>query len=171
MRRGVLLACLAAGGVGCSGSAGEGKHLKAAVDEYHSNLRWKRLNEASRYRAAERRAEFLARYLAVEDDLSIDTIEVRGVTFVPDSQPPAADVVISAEAYLLPSAILEKHVITERWELDGERWLLVSTSAELAPELEPGEENAEDDTDADRASSSENGSATSDRIGDKQAGR
>ncbi|MEL6196063.1 MAG: hypothetical protein AAFQ77_03310 [Myxococcota bacterium] len=171
MRSGVLLACLVTGSVGCSGSGGEGKHLKAAVDDYHANLRWKRLNEASNYRATERRAEFLARYLAVEDDLSIDTIEVRGVTFVPDSQPPAADVVISAEAYLLPSAILKKHVITEHWELDGERWLLVSTSAELAPELEPSEKSDKNEIKPNPTSPSEDDTTTIDRIEDGQASR
>ncbi|MEL6546837.1 MAG: hypothetical protein AAFQ82_19580, partial [Myxococcota bacterium] len=95
------------------GGGGEG--LKVAVNSYHDNLRWKRINNASTYRLPDERAEFLARYLAVEDDLSIDAIEVRGVTFVPNSEPLAADVVVTAEAYMLPSTVLKKHVITERW--------------------------------------------------------
>lgn len=119
----------------CSGSGTHQKVLKVAVDGYHDNLRWKRLTNASTYRVPEERSEFLARYLAVEDDLSIDAIEVRGVTFIPDSEPPAADVVVTAEAYLLPSNVLHKHVITERWELRGDEWLLVDASLELAPEV------------------------------------
>ncbi len=122
-------------GLGACAGGTSSKGLKVAVDGYHDSLRWKRLTNASTFRVPEERSNFLARYLAVEDDLSIDTIEIRGVTFVPDSDPPAADVVVTAQAYLLPSTVLHKHVITERWELRGEDWLLVDASVELAPEL------------------------------------
>lgn len=105
------------------------------MNSYHQSLRWKRLDTAAQYRLAEERADFLARYLAVEDDLNIDTMEVRGVHFIPDSDPLAADVVLTAEAVLLPSNVLEKHVITERWELRGDTWRLIETSMELAPEV------------------------------------
>lgn len=118
---------------GCATQKQQGKGLRSAVNSYHDNLRWKRLSAASKYRVAEKRAGFMERYLAVEDDLSIDTIEVRDVTFLPESEPLTANVVVTAEAYLLPSTVLRKHVITERWEQRGEVWRLVESSLELAP--------------------------------------
>ncbi|MEO1172987.1 MAG: hypothetical protein AAFX94_13200 [Myxococcota bacterium] len=126
----VMLTCA------CAGGAHKGKGLRVAVDSYHDSLRWKRLTAASRFRTADQRSEFLAKYLAVEEDLSIDSIEVRDVSFVPDSDPLAANVVLTAETYLLPSTVLKKHVITERWEQYGDAWRLVETSHEFAPGLE-----------------------------------
>lgn len=120
----------------CAGTARKGQGLRVAVDAYHDGLRWKRLTQASRFLPPKERSEWLARHLAVEEDLNIDSIEVRDVAFLPDSEPLAATVVLTAEAYLLPSTVLRKHVITERWEQHGDAWRLTETSHEFAPELE-----------------------------------
>jgi len=105
--------------------------LDAAVQLYNDGLRWKRLTQAAQFRAD--RAQFLARYLAAEDKLNIESLEVRAVSPVAGRELPTFDVTVVAEAYVLPSTVLARRVLTERWQEREGAWELVSCEPELAP--------------------------------------
>jgi len=121
-------------------SSGAGETLQASVSAYNQNLRWKRFTNASRFVPAEARAKFLERYLSAEDDLHIQSMEVRDVTPYTKDGAQLADVVLVAEAYLLPSTIVEKLTIVQRWaHVDG-TWLLENSSRELVPEISSPQE-------------------------------
>lgn len=117
----------------CAGT-GSGDTLRASVSAYNQNLRWKRFNSASHFVPAKSRAKFLERYLSAEDDLHIQSMEVRDVTSYVKDGSPVADVVLVAKAYLLPSTVVEKVTIIQHWShIDG-AWLLTESSRELVPE-------------------------------------
>lgn len=141
-----LVLILALAVVACA--APQGAALKPAVEGYHKALRWNRIQSAARYRVPEERGRFVARYTAAEDDLRIESIEVIAVNVLPNTEPPQAEVVVSAKAYLLPSTILRKIIITEQWQQTGNAWMLTSTDRELAPE--PERSTKGDTTDEDR---------------------
>ncbi len=107
--------------------------LELAVSRYNQGLRWKRLTSASELVVPERRSEFVRRYLAHEDDLHIENIEVRAVNRVEGEATPTFDVTVVAEAYLMPSTVLEKTIITERWQRREGGWQLVKAEPELVP--------------------------------------
>ena len=124
--------------VSCA-STNAGETLQESVSAYNQNLRWKRFNNASRFVPAESRAKFLERYLTAEDDLHIQSMEVRNVTSYTKDGNRVADVVLVAEAYLLPSTVVEKMTIVQRWaHVDG-AWLLEESSRELVPEISSAE--------------------------------
>jgi hypothetical protein len=114
----VLSACLPSGG----------QDLEIAVHRYNDGLRWKRFAEAASYLPPELRADFLADHLAKEDALHIDQIEVQAVSMVPDTEVPTFDVVLLAEAYVLPRTVLDRVVVKQRWQQSGPSWQLVSAS-------------------------------------------
>ena len=128
------LAAIAGCLVMCSTSANE--TLQSAVESYNAHLRWKRFSHAANYQPSDRRALFLQRYVASEDDLHIQSIEVQGVQILEDQPVPTADITAVAERYLLPSTVVEKVVMTQRWELRNGAWIIISTSNELAPSVD-----------------------------------
>ena len=116
-------------------STNTGESLQESVSAYNQSLRWKRFTTASRFVPAESRAQFLERYLGAEDDLHIQSMEVRNVTSFTKDGNQVADVVLVAEAYLLPSTVVEKMTIVQRWaHIDGS-WILEKSSRELVPEI------------------------------------
>ena len=107
--------------------------LRESVNTYNQNLRWKRFANAAHYVPADQRAEFLQRYLQAEDDLFIQSMEVRNVSSYAVEGEQRADVVLVAEAYLLPSTVVEKITIVQKWhQVDG-AWILEESSRELVP--------------------------------------
>ena len=136
-----LLFCLITGPflVSCA-STNAGESLQASVSAYNQNLRWKRFTNASQFVPAESRAKFLERYLNAEDDLHIQSMEVRNVTPYTKDGNRLADVVLVAQAYILPSTVVEKLTIVQRWaHVDGS-WLLEESSRELVPEISSSED-------------------------------
>jgi hypothetical protein len=131
---GVLLALC---GGGCGGVQARREELGRALSAYHEFMRWKRFDQAAMFHPPELQSAFVARYAAVEDDLHIESMEMRSIAFAPEveGQPPAAEIVVVAQAYLLPSTVLEKIVLQQRWENREGRWVMVQSSRELAPEL------------------------------------
>jgi len=132
----LLLAVLV---VACAGLQAHRESLPRAVKAYNTFLRWKKYDSATNFRATEDQAEFAARYLAAEDDLHVESIEVRSVAWpeVAEGEPPVAVVTVVALAYLLPSTIQKKIIMQQRWEYSGGRWLVVGSDRELVPKLEP----------------------------------
>ncbi len=122
---------------GCASTNAE-EPLQVAVNRYNDNLRWKRFAEAASYLLPEARRTFLARYLATETDLNIDSLEVRSVAEIPAAVP-TYEVTVVAEAYVLPSTVLSRVIMTQRWELGEAGWQLVGSDRELAPLLAQGE--------------------------------
>ena len=73
----ILIAGFSTLGMACNKATAEG--LTRAVDQYNKSLRWKRFTQASMFVAPDVRSKFLERYLAAEDDLNIQSLEVRAV--------------------------------------------------------------------------------------------
>ncbi len=121
----------------CASTATRRQALEPAVQSYNTLLRWKKFERAADYLPVEERADFIERYLAAEDDLYVESVEVRAISWLSDKPLPAAQVVVVANAYLLPSTVLEKYIIRQRWEYRGKKWLLTERSRELAPPLDP----------------------------------
>jgi hypothetical protein len=125
-----LTFALALAMVGCSHASDE--PLDMAVHRYNDSLRWKRFSDAAGYLVPEARQTFLRRYLAAESDLFIDSLEVRGIAEVAAATP-TYDVTVVGEAYVLPSTVLSRVVMTQRWELGETGWRLATSDHELAP--------------------------------------
>lgn len=123
---------------GCATAQTKREELGRAVKAYSQFIRWKKYDGAVAFRLPEEQAEFMARYSAAEDDLHVESIETRSVTFLPqeDNQPLQANVVVVAHAYLLPSTVLEKVLMQQTWEYREGRWVLLSSSRELAPPVD-----------------------------------
>ena len=62
-------------------------------------------------------------------------MEVRNVTSYTKDGNQVADVILVAEAYLLPSTVVEKVTIVQRWARVDGAWLLEESSRELVPEI------------------------------------
>lgn len=107
------------------------EHLAPSVRGYNQSLRWKRFDRAAAFLPVKQRSAFLARYAAAEGDLHIDDIEVRDIQLLLDEQPPAAEVLVVAHTYLLPSTVLTRTIQRQRWELEDDTWLLVSQDRSL----------------------------------------
>ena len=105
--------------------------LRASVGNYNQSLRWKRYTNAARFLPAEKRADFLQQYLSVEDDLHVQSVEVRSVSTYEREGQQVADVVLVAEAYLLPSTVVKKTTIVQTWELQNGHWELVEPGTSL----------------------------------------
>ncbi len=113
--------------------------LPRAVKAYNTFLRWKKYDSATIFRAPEDQPGFAARYLAAEDDLHVESIDVRSIAWpeVAEGEPPVAVVTVVALAYLLPSTIQKKVIMQQRWEYRSGSWVVVSSDRELVPKLEP----------------------------------
>jgi hypothetical protein len=121
----------------CAPSASD-MDLQRSVSMYNDGLRWKRFQAAASFVPPAARAAFLDRYLASEERLQIESLEVKSVAVVPGEKIPTYDVFVAATAYMLPSNVVERIVFTERWQqLDG-AWQVVHVDRELAPPRGPG---------------------------------
>lgn len=123
---------LAAALAGCAPSASD-MDLQRSVSVYNDSLRWKRFQVAASFIPPEARAAFLDRYLASEERLQIESLEVKSVAVVPGEKVPTFDVFVAASAYLLPSNVVERIVFTERWQQQEGAWRVVHVDRELAP--------------------------------------
>lgn len=130
----ILGLCAALSG-GCATQSSQRAELGKAVAAYNELMRWKKFDAASAFRKDA--VDFIARYAAAEDDLSVEHIEVRAISFPPveDGDDPVGEVLVMAQAYLLPSTVLEKIFMKQKWTYNGDRWLLDETSRELVPPL------------------------------------
>jgi hypothetical protein len=126
-------------GCSCATSGGQSGSLDMAVHFYNEGLRWKRFAQAAQYVEETSRPDFLSRYLGSEDDLHIESLEVRAVNPLSEAAVPTFLVTVAAESYRLPSTVLEKVIMVQRWEQRGEAWLLVSCEPELVPPREKAE--------------------------------
>lgn len=117
---------------GCAPSASD-MDLQRSVSVYNDSLRWKRFQVAASFIPPEARAAFLDRYLASEERLQIESLEVKSVAVVPGEKVPTFDVFVAASAYLLPSNVVERIVFTERWQQQEGAWRVVHVDRELAP--------------------------------------
>ena len=124
-------------GLGCATTRPSVATLKESIENFNDHLRWKRFSQAAGYLLPGEKADFLARYLEFEDDLSVENINIRDVSMLAGVSVPTAVVTVTAESYLLPSTVLEKQVITQRWEHIDKTWRVVERSAELVPEPVP----------------------------------
>src|SRR5688572_9021496 len=97
----------------CASVQARKDELVSAVSAYNQFMRWKKYDGAQTFRLPEDQPDFMARYSQAEDDLHIESMETRSVTFPPVEKdaPMQAKVVVVAHAYLLPSTVLEKVVI------------------------------------------------------------
>ena len=111
-----------------------GESLRASVGTYNQSIRWKRYNTAARFLAPEKRAKFLEQYLMVEDDLHVQSVEVRSVNSYEKEGERRADVVLIAEAYLLPSTVVKKTTIVQTWRFQRGGWELIDPGTSLAKE-------------------------------------
>jgi hypothetical protein len=116
----------------CAGRASEAD-LGRCVALYHDNIRWKRFTQAASFLPPEARQAFVERYLASEDRLEVESLEVRSVTPISGQERPTYDVAVVASAYLLPSTVLSRSILTERWQLIGGAWRVIHRDRELAP--------------------------------------
>jgi hypothetical protein len=128
---------LAAALAACAPSASD-MDLQRSVSMYNDGLRWKRFQMAASFVPPEARAAFLDRYLASEERLQIESLEVKSVAVVPGEKIPTYDVFVAASAYLLPSNVVERIVFTERWQQVDGAWRVVHVDRELAPPRGPG---------------------------------
>ncbi|MEZ4272752.1 MAG: hypothetical protein R3C68_15370 [Myxococcota bacterium] len=129
----------------CASSSDASGTLHRAVNSYNELMRWKKFEQAAGYIPANKRADFLERYLAVEDDLFVESMEVRGITWVTTEDNPVVDVNVIANAYLLPSTVLEKVVMRQRWEFRNGAWNLANNSREIVPKTTKPAENQDAD--------------------------
>jgi hypothetical protein len=120
---------------GCAGHQAAGQKLQYAVHSFNDHLRWKRFDSAAAFLPSDLKPDFLERYLSVEDDLHVESIEVRAVSNESTEDIETAKVTVVAQSYLLPSNVLRKTIITETWELRGGRWTMAEMSRHLAPPL------------------------------------
>ncbi|MEC9466628.1 MAG: hypothetical protein VX834_12630 [Myxococcota bacterium] len=111
-----------------------GESLRASVGTYNQSMRWKRYNTASTFLAPDKRADFLEQYLNVEDDLHVQSVEVRSVNSYERDGKPIADVVVVAEAYLLPSTVVRKTTMIQTWLFSNGGWELIDPGTSLAKE-------------------------------------
>jgi hypothetical protein len=118
--------------VGC-GIGPAKSELDRAVMLYNDGIRWKRFEQAAAFVPPEARDAFLARYQASEDRLAVESIEVRRVVPVEGAERPTFDVTVVAAAYVLPSNVLSRQTIVERWQLADGAWRMIHTDRELAP--------------------------------------
>ncbi len=132
----------------CSATRAAQEKLPGTVGAYHELLRWKKFDGAARFRLAEDQPQFMARYVTAEDDLSVDAIEIRQIAYPPvaEDEPLVAMVTVVAHAYLLPSTVLEKIIMLQRWENRGGSWVLLETSRELVPPVDMEPEPTEPET-------------------------
>ena len=98
---------------------------------YNQSLRWKRYNTAARFLAPDKRADFLEQYLSAEDDLHVQSVEVRSVNTYERDGDKVADVVLIAEAYLLPSTVVKKTTIVQTWKHQNGGWELIEPGTSL----------------------------------------
>ncbi len=130
------LTLAAAGLAACAPSASD-MDLQRSVSVYNDSLRWKRFQMAASFVPPAERAAFLDRYLASEERVQIESIEVKSVAAVPGEKAPTYDVFVAASLYTLPSNVLERVVLTERWKLVDGGWKVVHVDRELAPAHNP----------------------------------
>jgi hypothetical protein len=121
----------------CAAPGSGDMDLSRSVSMYNDALRWKRFEQAAAFIPADARAAFLERYLATEDRLQIESLEVRSVVSIPEQDVPTFDVVVVASAYLLPSNVVERITLIERWQQRGGVWRMVHADHDLAPPQEP----------------------------------
>jgi len=117
--------------------AGEaGARLRDAASRYNDLLRWKKFPGAAAFLPAEERSDFLKRYLAVEDDLNIVNVEIVAVNWLSHEPVQRVEVTVTAESHMLPSTVIKKTVMVQRWEWRDSAWLMVGSSDELVPPLD-----------------------------------
>lgn len=117
----------------CATMGASSEDLKAAVTAYNQHLRWQRYSSAAAFLPSSQRQAFLTRYISAEDDLHVESIDVRNIQWAPHGDVPGADVIAVAQMNLLPSTIVHKVLLQERWELRHGNWLLVACNRQLAP--------------------------------------
>ena len=100
--------------------------LKTSVKGFNENLRWERFDAAATFLPPAERSAFVRHYLELQEDLSIQNLEVRNVQLHEQEEIPRAQVLILAEYYLLPSTVVHRQTLTQEWEFQQGVWLLVN---------------------------------------------
>lgn len=99
--------------------------LKTSVKGFNENLRWERFDAAATFLPPAERSAFVRHYLELQEDLSIQNLEVRNVQLNEQEETPRAQVLILAEYYLLPSTVVHRQTLTQEWEFKQGVWQLV----------------------------------------------
>jgi hypothetical protein len=114
-----VLAALAAG---CGSHAKGAELLLESVRTYHEGLRWGRIPVAASRVPADERAEFIADWDALADDLRITDYEVIAVA----EAERAAKVEVKYTWYLDSRQVVHDTRIAEEWERLGDIWIKVA---------------------------------------------
>lgn len=118
----LLLALLTPLG-GCKTTASP-LELKTSVKGFNENLRWERFDAAATFLPPAERSAFVRHYLELQEDLSIQSLEVRNVQLNEQQDIPRAQVLVQAEYYLLPSTVVHQQTLTQEWEFNQGVWQL-----------------------------------------------
>lgn len=138
LSRGLLWMALM-GASACSMGETQGLRLQRAVHGFNEDLRWKRFDGAAAYLEPKEQAAFLERYLRAEDNLYIESLEVRAVAAEAEGDTEVARVTVVAQSYVLPSIDVQKTIMVQTWKLRDGSWRLVDMSQHLVPEARKSE--------------------------------
>jgi hypothetical protein len=108
--------------VACAPRAKGAEQLLDSVRTYHEGLRWQRIPVAASRVPADERAEFIAEWDQLGDDLRITDYEV--ITIADGER--AAVVEIKYSWYLDSEQVVHDTRVREEWEKQGEIWIRVS---------------------------------------------
>jgi len=108
--------------VSCATPYSNRKNLRQTVAAFYDDLRWKRFDNAAQRLPEEKQETFLQYCLDTENDLSIDSLEIRSIILHNKNQ--TAQVILQAEYTLLPSTVVQKRRLAQRWKRDGNAWYL-----------------------------------------------
>ena len=126
--------------LGCAATA-DNANLVTSVKTFNESMRWKRFQAAASFIPVTGRSSFLSRYRDTEEDLSIESIEIRNMELQETGGVQQAMVTVVSRSYLLPSTVLTTTRMTQHWELKNGAWLLTKTINELVP-LQPATDQA-----------------------------
>jgi hypothetical protein len=108
--------------VSCGTPHSNRERLRKTVTKFYEDLRWKRFDSAAQHIPEDKQDTFLQHCLDTEDDLAIDNLEIRSVTL--DDKHKTAQVMLQAEYILLPSTVVQKRRLSQRWKKKSGAWYL-----------------------------------------------
>ena len=121
----LLHTCLLGVIFACAAQSSQQDTLREVVTQFNENLRWKRFDDAAKVMPQAEQAAFLQRSLADEELLAIHQLEIRALALDTSKESPTAEVKVLVEYNLLPSTVVKKKLVTEKWEQRGRAWFIV----------------------------------------------
>ena len=106
--------------------------FQIALSKHHNNLRWGRIENAALVVEPQLRTAFTAEWLARQQTIELQEVEVVGVTQSEDGD--AADVLLRIVFVDKDSMTMREVVVPERWKRTSDGWLATQpASLELRP--------------------------------------